>query len=260
MNYIDTHCHLDFPQFHRDMEKTILRAFNAGLIYLINVGTDLSSSETSINLASRYHEIYAAVGVHPHDARKNLDNLNSRLTLLIKHPKTVAVGEIGLDYYRNLSTQEDQKEIFIQQLRLAKQYRKPVILHCRDAYRDLLNILDQEYLPELGGTLPGVVHSFSAGPSYLQEFLRRGFYIGFNNMITYPDNVSLIEAVKKTPLDRILLETDAPYLPPQSLRGERNEPQYVTTVAERIAEIKQIDLEEVVNTSTANAIRLFGLK
>ncbi|HAR55139.1 TPA: hydrolase TatD [Patescibacteria group bacterium] len=260
MNYIDTHCHLDFPEFHRDMEKTILRSFQAGLIYLINVGTDIRSSEISINLASRYHEIYAAVGVHPHEARKNLDNLSSRLLPFIKHPKAVAVGEIGLDYYRNLSTQDHQKAIFAEQLRLAKQYRKPVILHCRDAYRDLLQVLDREYLAGLDSDIPGVVHSFSAGPSYLQEFLRRGFYIGFNNMITYPDNVSLVESVKATPMDRIVLETDAPYLPPQSHRGERNEPQHVVEVAAKIAEIKQIDIEEVVNTSTANAIRLFGLK
>ena len=260
MNYIDTHCHLDFPQFHRDMEKTILRSFQAGLIFLINVGTDIRSSETSVNLASRYNEIYASVGIHPHEARKNINNINSGLISLIKHPKAIAVGEIGLDYYRNLSTQGDQKEVFVQQLRLAKQYRKPVILHCREAYRDLLNILDKEYLPDLVNTLPGVVHSFSAGPSYLQEFLRRGFYIGFNNIITYPDNVSLIESVKKTPMDRILLETDSPYLPPQNLRGQRNEPMHVISVADRIAEIKQIDVEEVVNTSTANAIRLFGLK
>lgn len=260
MNYVETHCHLDFPQFHRDMEKTILRSFQAGLIFLINVGTDIRSSETSVNLASRYHEVYASVGVHPHEARKNLTSLNNKLIPLIKHPKAVAVGEIGLDYYRNLSTQEDQKEVFSQQLKLAKQYRKPVILHCRDAYRDLLNILDQEYLRDLGDMLPGVVHSFSAGPSYLQEFLRRGFYIGFNNMITYPDNMSLIESVKKTPLDRILLETDSPYLPPQALRGQRNEPQHVVDVAQMIAEIKQIDIEEVATITTANAIRLFGLK
>ena len=260
MNYIDTHCHLNFPQFHRDMEKTILRSLHADLIYLINVGTDLRSSGESVNLASRYKEIYAAVGVHPHDARKNITNISNGLLPFLRHPKAIAVGEIGLDYYRNLSSQEDQKTVFIEQLKLAIKHRKPVILHCRDAYRDMLNILDEFYLPELKGALPGVIHSFSAGPSYLQEFLRRGFYIGFNGMITYPEHESLLEAVRNTPLDRLLLETDAPYLPPLSHHGERNEPMLVKEVALRVAELKGIDLEEVVNCSTANAVLLFKLQ
>lgn len=260
MNYIDTHCHLNFPQFHRDMEKTILRSLQAGLIYLINVGTDVRSSGESANLASRYKEIYAAVGVHPHDARKSLVGLSASLAPFLKNPKVVAIGEIGLDYYRNLSSQEQQKAVFAEQLRLALNYHKPVILHCRDAYRDMLNILDEVYLPQLKGELPGVVHSFSAGPSYLQEFLRRGFYIGFNGMITYPDHESLVEAVRNTPLDRLILETDAPYLPPEGHRGERNEPMLVKEVAAKVAELKKMDVEEVVSRSTANAILLFGLQ
>lgn len=259
MNYVDTHCHLNFPEFHRDMEKTILRSLQAGLIYLINVGTDIRSSGESVNLASRYKEIYAAVGVHPHDARKNLLDLK-QLEQWIKHPKVVAIGEIGLDYYRNLSSQDDQKIAFREQLKLAIKVRKPIILHCRDAYRDMLNILDEVYLPYVTDYAPGVVHSFSAGPSYLQEFLRRGFYIGFNGMITYPDHESLLEAVKITPLDRLILETDSPYLPPEGHRGERNEPMLVKEVANRVAELKQIDLEEVVKKSTTNAERLFGLQ
>ena len=260
MNYIDTHCHLNFPQFHRDMEKTILRSFQADLTYLINVGTDIRTSGESVNLASRYKQIYAAVGVHPHDARKNLDNLSAGLAPYLRHPKVVAVGEIGLDYYRHLSSQENQKIAFIEQLQLAIKYHKPVILHCRDAYREVLNILDEVYLPYVKDALPGVVHSFAAGPSYLQEFLRRGFYIGFNGMITYPDHESLVEAVRNTPLDRLLLETDAPYLPPLGHRGERNEPILVKEVALKVAELKGVELEEVVNRSTANAITLFGLQ
>lgn len=260
MNYIDTHCHLNFPEFHRDMEKTILRSFQAGLIYLINVGTDIRTSGESVNLAGRYKEIYAAVGVHPHDARQQLAVMEAGLTPFMRHPKVVAVGEIGLDYYRNFSSQENQKIAFTKQLQLAIQYRKPVILHCRDAYRDVLNILDEVYLPYVKDSLPGVIHSFSAGPSYLQEFLRRGFYIGFNGMITYPDHESLLEAVRITPLDRILLETDAPYLPPDGHQGERNEPMLVKEVAIKVAELKGAELAEVVNSSTANAVLLFGLQ
>ena len=260
MNYIDTHCHLNFPQYHRDMEKTILRSLQAGLIYLINIGTDLRSSGESVNLASRYKEIYATVGVHPHDARKSLGYLPAGLATYLRHPKVVAVGEIGLDYYRNLSSQDSQKTAFIEQLRAAVSSRKPVVLHCRDAYRDMLKVLDEVYLPNVKDRAPGVIHSFSAGPSYLQEFLRRGFYIGFNGMITYPGHESLWEAVRHTPLDRLLLETDAPYLPPLGHRGERNEPRWVKEVALKVAELKEVELEEVVNQSTANAISLFGLQ
>ncbi|MEA1909624.1 MAG: TatD family hydrolase [Patescibacteria group bacterium] len=260
MDYIDTHCHLNFPQFRRDMEKTILRSTHSDLIFLINIGTDFATSQESINLASRFNEIYASVGVHPHDARSSVDEIESRLPKLIKSDKVVAVGEIGLDYYRNLSKQDVQKEAFIKQLHLAKEHNLPIILHCRDAYRDLLNILDEHYLPLDGNGSPGVIHSFSSGPAYLQEFLRRGFYIGFNGMITYPGNANLQAAVENTPLDKILIETDAPYLPPQSHRGERNEPAFVKEVVEKIAEIKNIPIEEVAKKTTANAIKLFGLK
>lgn len=260
MDYVDTHCHLNFPQFRRDMEKTILRSTHSDLIYLINVGTDFATSQESINLANRYKEIYASVGVHPHDARNALDEINTKLPKLIKGEKVVAVGEIGLDYFRNLSKQDIQKEVFIAQLKLAKEHGLPVILHCRDAYRDLLNILDEHYLPLEDCRSPGVIHSFSSGPGYLQEFLRRGFYIGFNGMITYPGNTNLQVAVENTPLDRILIETDAPYLPPQSHRGERNEPAYVKEVTAKIAEIKKVPLEKVVSTTTANAISLFKLQ
>ena len=260
MNYIDTHCHLNFPQFHRDMEKTILRSFQAGLIYLINVGTDIRSSGESANLASRYKGIYATVGVHPHDARKSLDSLVTNLSPFLRHPKVVAVGEIGLDYYRNLSSQEDQKKAFIEQLKLAISFHKPVVLHCRDAYRDMLNILDEFYLPYVKDYPLGVIHSFSAGPNYLQDFMRRGFYAGFNGMVTYPDRKSLEESVRNTPLDRVLLETDAPYLPPAGHEGERNEPMLVKEVAAKVADLKGLELEALVNQSTANAMSLFGLQ
>jgi len=260
MNYIDTHCHLNFPQFHRDMEKTILRSFQAGLIYLINVGTDLRTSGESVNLASRYKGIYAAVGVHPHEARKNLEGITSKLTELSSRPKVVAIGEIGLDYYHNLSSQDYQKQVFSEQLKLAVRVQKPIILHCRDAYRDVLNILDEIYLPHIEDRSPGVIHSFSAGLNYLQEFLRRGFYIGFNAMITYPGNESLEESVRNTPMDRILLETDAPYLPPIDHKGERNEPMRVIEVAAYIAHLKNVDVEEVIAKSTVNAMSVFGLQ
>ena len=260
MEFVDTHCHLNFPQYRRDMEKTVLRSMHADLKYLINVGTNFTTSQESINLASRYKSIYAAVGVHPHDAKLCAGRINTKLIELLRSPKIVALGEIGLDYYRNLSNQDAQREIFAEQLVLAQKANLPIILHCRDAYMDLLKILDQNFPTAHTSFLPGVVHSFSSGPGYLQEFLRRGFYIGFNGMITYPGNTTLQATVEATPLNRILLETDAPFLPPQTKRGERNEPSFVKEVAVKIAEIKGVSLLEVAKQTTENAETLFKLK
>lgn len=260
MNYIDTHCHLTFPQFHSDMEEVIATSFEAGVFRLIVVGTDLMQSQASINLASRYQNIFATVGIHPHDA-KNLSSANYlKLETMARDKKVVAIGEIGLDYYRNLSSKEIQKQAFIKQLQLAIKIEKPVVVHCRDAYRELLEVLDNEYVPSLNGRLPGVIHSFSSGVSYLQEFIKRGFYIGFNGMITYPGNEKIIEAVKATPSDRMLIETDAPYLSPQSYRGERNEPIRIIEVAKSVAKIKGVSLEEIASITTSNAVRLFELQ
>ena len=260
MIYIDTHCHLNFSQYHSDMEEVIARAFEADVAKLVNIGTNLKASQESVNLASRYQNIFASVGIHPHDARNVSTDTLLQLESLAKDRKVVAIGEIGLDFYRNLSSKEAQKEVFIKQLELALRLEQPIIIHCRDAYKDVLDILDEVYLPKLGDRLPGVIHSFSSGINYLQEFLKRGFYIGFNGMITYPNNDKLIEAVKATPNDRILIETDAPYLSPQAYRGNRNEPMWIIEVAKTIAKIKEISLEDVANLTTNNAIHLFGLK
>ena len=260
MIYIDTHCHLNFSQYHSDMEEVIARAFEADVAKLINIGTDLKTSRESVNLASRYQNIFASVGVHPHDARNVSTDTISQLAVLAKDRKVVAIGEIGLDYYRNLSSKEAQKRVFAKQLELALKLKQPVVIHCRDAYKDVLDILDEVYMPGLGDQLPGVIHSFSSGINYLQEFLKRGFYIGFNGMITYPNNSKLIEAVKATPNERILIETDAPYLSPQAYRGNRNEPMWIIETAKTISQVKEISLEEVANITTNNAMCLFRLK
>ena len=259
MSYIDTHCHLNFSQFHKDLEAVIEETSAAGVDKLINVGTDLKTSRESLNLASRYNHIYATAGVHPHDAKTlNADNIK-QLELLAKDKRIVALGEMGLDYYRNLSSKEYQKQALIMQLELALKTEKPVVIHCRDAYRDILNILDEHYLPHITDGPPGVIHSFSAGPNYLREFLRRGFYIGFNGMITYSGNESLQASVRDVPNDKLLIETDAPYLPPQDYRGQRNEPKLVIEVAKKIAKIKNLQLDEIAQLTTNNAITLFKL-
>ena len=260
MTYIDTHCHLNFSQFHHDLEKVINESYNAGLIKLINVGTDLKASKESINLASRYKDIFASVGIHPHHAKTFDSDTLIQLKLMAKDCKVVAIGEIGLDYFRSLSAKECQKEVFAKQLNLAVKLEKPIIIHCRDAYRDIIDLLDKEYLPHLKEQSPGVIHSFSAGPNYLREFLKRGFYIGFNGMITYSGNDKLLESLKLTPKDKILIETDAPFLPPQNYRGNRNEPKLIIEIAKVIAQNKECSLNEVAEFTTANAFNLFNLK
>ncbi|MBU1083045.1 TatD family hydrolase [Patescibacteria group bacterium] len=259
MSYVDTHCHLNFSPYHKDLEAVIARSFEAGVEKLINVGTDFPSSRESLNLAHRYGNIFATVGLHPHDARLFNDKLSLELENLARDSKVVAIGEIGLDYFRNLSTRDAQRTAFVGQLKLALKLKKPVVIHCRDAYGDVLEILDEVYLSEKNHPI-GVIHSFSSSTNYLQEFLKREFYIGINGMVTYPNNQNLVAAVKLCPEDRLLIETDAPYLTPQVYRGKRNEPMHVIEVAKAVAEIKQCSLSETMHFTTNNAKALFGLE
>ena len=258
MTLIDTHTHLNFPQFHADLEATIDRAWQHDLATIINIGTDLTTSQESVNLSSRYSRIYAAVGLHPHDA-DNWESQIDGLRQLARQPKVVAIGEIGLDYYRNLSAHDQQLAAFQAQLELAIKLEKPVVIHCRDAYTELIAVLEADYIPHLNGRLPGVIHSFSAGPAYAQRFLKMGFYLGINNLVTYPTNASLQEAVKIIPLERIVLETDCPFLPPWSLKGQRCEPVHVVDVARKIADLKAVSVRSVEDASTHNAITIFRL-
>lgn len=259
MATIDTHAHLNFSQFHPDLEVVIGQAWEEGLAAIINIGTDLATSTESVNLASRYANIYAAVGLHPHYA-DNWEEQFDGLKQLVRQPKVVAIGEIGLDYFRNLSAHDQQLAAFTAQLDLALQVQKPVVLHCRDAYTETLALLESDYIPRLrSGRPPGVIHSFTAGPAYAQRFLKLGFYIGINNLITYPQNTSLVEAVKVTGLDRIVLETDCPFLPPFHLKGKRCQPTHVVDVARKIAEIKGVPVCEVEEATTRNAQALFNL-
>lgn len=258
MVLIDTHVHLNFPDFHKDMEETIDQAWQGNIAAMVNVGTDPNTSRESTNLAQRFDNIYAAVGVHPHFADKYEESAD-KIKLLTRERKVVAIGEIGLDYFRNLSSHVNQLNAFKSQLDLALQVKKPVILHCRDAYTEMLNILEEHYIPRLNGRLPGVIHSFAAGPAYVQKFLKLGFYIGINNLVTYPKSVSLQESVKIIPLDRVVLETDCPYLPPQQLKGERSEPIHVAEVARRVAELKGVSVKQVEDATTQNAKTIFSM-
>ncbi len=245
----DTHAHLDYFD-PTEVSDVLSRAGAAGVGRILTIGTDMRSSRRAIELASA-PDVYAAVGIHPHDA-DGLDAGSWReLETLARQRPVVAIGETGLDYFRMLSAREAQVEAFERHLELAAQVGLPVIIHCRDAYEDLKVILRAKK-PERA-----ILHCFSSGPDDVQTFLDIGCYISFSGTVTFSNAANLREAAALVPLDRLLIETDCPYLTPHPHRGERNEPAYVKLVAEKIAEVKKAPLSEIVNETTANADNLF---
>lgn len=252
---IDSHAHLDFSQFKPDRDRVIGRAWDAGVSKIINAGTDLASSEKSLALAQRYPAIYATVGIHPHDAKTLTPKTLKRLSKLAANENVVAIGEIGLDFYRDLSPRDLQRSAFRQQIRLSIELGLPVVVHDRDAHTEVLRILRQERAHRVGG----VLHCFSGDLTMAREGLEMGFLISFAGPITYGGEKKKAIA-GKIPLESILVETDCPFLTPVPRRGERNEPAYVQYVAEKIAEIRGISFEEVAEVTSKNAARVFGLK
>ncbi len=275
MPLIDSHAHLDFHQFDADREAVIERAQEAGLVAIVNIGTSLSSSRAAVALAEKYDFIYAAVGVHPHDAKTVTPEVLAELRTLARHPKVVAVGEIGLDYYRDLSPRAVQRRVFADQLALAAELALPIVIHSREAHDDVLAALRRwEGLPPGGGTeggngvLPpgggteggnGVLHSYSAGPERLEEVLGLGFSIGISGPVTFPKANRLRAVAAAVPLERMLVETDCPYLTPQPYRGRRNEPAYVRYVIEAVARARGMPAEAVAQATADNTRRLFGV-
>ncbi len=257
---IDTHVHLNFKEFNKDRKEVIERFFGVNGEKIINVGCDMKSSRESRELALKNENIFAAVGIHPHDADTANKYSLKELEELVKHYKVIAVGEIGLDYFRNLSPREKQIEAFKSQLELAENHQMPIIIHCRDAYNDLLDIL-KKYKTS---NWRGVIHCFNASEKTAEEFLELGFHVGFTGIITYHKNKpakepEIYRAIKTVPLNKILVETDCPYLAPVPKRGQRNEPLFVRYVAEKIAEIKKVGFDEVEKITSRNAIELFGI-
>ena len=250
---IDTHAHLDSSDYKADRATVIARAFSES-IGVITIGVDLRSSEAAVSLAKRHHTIWAAVGVHPHDAKTLDQSVLSRLETLTKAPKVIAIGEIGLDYYRDLSPRAVQRRAFEAQIELARESKLPIIIHNRESTKDLLAILRHH-----GSSYHGVIHSFLGDGTLAKEFLALGFYLGIGGPVTFNKNKILQKAVKEIPLERIILETDCPYLTPVPHRGKRNEPAYVRYVAEKVAELKGISVEKVKERTTDNAVSLFAL-
>jgi len=258
---IDTHCHLNFKDFNNDRDEIIGRcldpSINSGQVWLINVGVDYETSKETIEIAERYGVgVYATVSLHPHNVGKECFH-TSKYRSMAKNEKVVAVGEAGLDYEfceNDKKMQELQKRIFVKHLELAKELNKPVIIHCRRLFPEILEILKIHYSKL---KTKGVLHCYMGRWSYAQQYLEMGFYIGFNGLITYARDYDKV--IRNTPLERILIETDAPYLTPIPHRGERNLPQYVKYVAEKIAEIREISFKKVAEQTTKNARELFNI-
>jgi len=252
---VDTHAHLDGDRFSQDLEEVLERAATAGVQTIITVGCDLSSSEASVGLAHRYPHIYATVGVHPHDAPGLSPEVEEHLRILARDPKVVAIGETGLDYFRNRSPHEAQQDAFRCQIRLSIACGKPLVIHDRDAHDDILQIMREEDAHKAGG----VLHCFSGDVEMANECLNMGFYLSFTPNITYPKNDGLREVIRTMPLERLLLETDCPYMAPQSKRGKRNEPAYVVESAQMVAELRSLTLHDIARITSLNAFELFGV-
>lgn len=255
MQLIDTHAHLTDGRFQGDLPQVLTRAEEAGISAIINVGFDLASSQAAMALAKLYPRMYTAVGIHPHDAQKATCGALQTIRSLAGQGSAVAIGEIGLDYHYNHSSASAQIEAFRQQLRLARELALPVIVHDRDAHEEVLAILRQE----AAGVVTGVMHCFSGNADYALRCVDLGFYISLAGPVTFKNAGDLPAVAKVVPTERLVLETDAPYLAPVPYRGQRNEPAYVRAVAQKIAEIREMPLTELANATTANAIKLFDL-
>ena len=249
---IDSHAHLSFKQFKRDLPDVLVRGREAGVRAVVNIGCDLASSEAGVRLAREHGDIFAAVGVHPHDAQTLDAAALSRLETMADDPRVVAIGEMGLDYYRDLSPRHLQEQAFRDQIALARQKGLPVVVHDRDAHARVIEILKAEHVAN------GVLHCFSGDVNLARQAVALGLYLSFAGPITY-DGVKVREIVSKIPVDRILVETDCPYLAPVPFRGKRNEPAHVRFVVERLAGMLGLPVEDVDRITEANARRLFAL-
>lgn len=249
----DTHAHYDDERFNEDREALLASLPQKGVCGVINCGTTISSSKTAIALAEQYDYIYAAAGVHPEDANRGADADVSLLLPLFRHPKVVAVGEIGLDYYWDKVPRETQLDVFAQQLELANELGLPVIIHDREAHEDTLRLLKQ-YKPQ------GVMHCFSGSAEFAKEILKLGLYIGLGGAATFKNARKAVEVAAMCPADRLLLETDCPYMAPVPFRGKRNDSSLIVHIAERLAEVRGEEPQALVDRCRENAKRLFQIE
>ena len=254
MDFIfDTHAHYNDKAFNEDRTNLLDSFSESGILGVINCGTDIESSKKSTELAEQYDFMYCAVGFHPEDINKADESYLTKIKELAKHEKCVAIGEIGLDYYWVKDNKEEQKRFFEEQLTLANELDLPVIIHSRDAHNDTLEIL-KKHKPK------GVLHCFSGSVEVMNEALKLGMYIGLGGAVTFKNARVPLEVAKSVPLERLLLETDCPYMTPVPFRGKRNQSTYISYVAEKIAEVKNLTKEEVLTAANNNAHKLFCIK
>ena len=249
---VDSHCHLDFPDFGTEREAIVARARSAGVETMLTIGTRLDEFATVRAIAEAHNEIWCSVGVHPHEAKDYAALAPQQLVALAAHPKVVGIGETGLDFHYDLSPRDIQERLFRTHIAASRETGLPLIIHAREADGEVAGILDEERPP------PGVMHCFSSGRPLAEAALALGFYISISGIVTFRNAEELRAIVRDVPLDRLLVETDAPYLAPAPYRGKRNEPAYVAATAAAVAELKGIELQHLAATTSANFFRLFG--
>jgi TatD DNase family protein len=254
--YFETHCHYDFKQYNSDRREILALLPGAGVEYMLNIGTTLAGSLASVKLAQEYDYIYATVGFHPHYSKEFKDGDIEKLADMTLEPKVVGIGEIGLDFHYDFSPRDVQRRRFKEQLRLALDLQLPLVIHSREAEAETLEILTASRAGELVG---GIMHCFSSGPAIAQKYLNMGWHIGVGGVVTYKNAAALREVVAITPHNRLVIETDCPYLSPDPKRGQRNDSRYLYYIAEKIAEIWGISHDEVAQITKDNAKRLFGI-
>jgi TatD DNase family protein len=252
---IDSHAHLEMPDFKRDLEAVIQRAKESGVEYIFTVGTEKKDWKRALEIADSHPSVYAILGVHPHNAKEIDDQTYPMLKELCRHGKVKAYGEIGLDFFRNLSPQDIQLRRFREQIGLAKELGLPIVVHDREAHQETLEILKSEKAEECGG----VIHCFSGDVEMAKICMDMGFYISIPGSITFKNAERLREIVNRIPLESLLVETDAPFITPEPFRGKRNEPSYVRYTAQKVAEIKKVTFEKVAEVTTENALRVYRL-
>jgi TatD DNase family protein len=252
----DTHAHLHFPSFAEDLDDVMARARAAGVRRMVTIGTDRETSEAAIAVAERDPHVWATVGLHPHDAETGDEAFFADLERLARSPRVVAIGEMGLDFFRNLSPRPVQEAAFRRQLALARTVRKPAVIHCRDAHEETLAILAEERVADVGG----IMHCFSGDVGIARRCLDLGLVLSLAGPVTYPNARALPAVATFVPADRLVVETDCPFLPPQPYRGKRNEPAYLTITAARVADLRKESLVDLAARTTENALRVFGVR
>jgi TatD DNase family protein len=257
---IDSHAHINLPEFDKDRNDVLARARQQGIKAIINVGLDAKSSRISLEMAKRYDDVFVAVGFHPQEASKMTEDDLKLLADLTEDSRVVAIGEIGLDFYRDLSPRQRQLDVFEQQLALAAELGLPVIVHCRQAHKEVYDILSAWVkATPADDNRRGVIHCFSGDIEMARRYIDLGFLISLAGSVTYPSAVDLVGVARQLPLDSLLLETDSPFLAPQLYRGKRNEPSYISLTAEKVAEVRQMQVEMVAEAAARNTIDLFHL-